>query len=51
MVHYDITDSAKPDSVMESTTDAVEWKLEVERVLPWLKFTSELITRYSLLLM
>ena len=27
----------KPDSVMESTIDAAEWKLEVERVLPLLK--------------
>lgn len=33
----EIADSAKPDSVMESTTDAAEWKLEVERVLPLLK--------------
>lgn len=33
----DITDSSKPDSVMESTIDAAEWKLEVERVLPLLK--------------
>ena len=32
-----IADSSKPDSVMESTTDAAEWKLEVERVLPLLK--------------
>lgn len=33
----EIADSSKPDSVMESTTDAAEWKLEVERVLPLLK--------------
>ncbi|KAJ7323375.1 Intraflagellar transport protein 57 [Desmophyllum pertusum] len=33
----DIADSSKPDSVMESTIDAAEWKLEVERVLPLLK--------------
>lgn len=33
----DIANSSKPDSVMESTTDAAEWKLEVERVLPLLK--------------
>jgi len=32
-----MVDSSKPDSVMESTTDAAEWKLEVERVLPLLK--------------
>ena len=32
-----MADSSKPDSVMESTTDAAEWKLEVERVLPLLK--------------
>ena len=30
-------DSKKPDSVLESTVDAAEWKLEVERVLPMLK--------------
>lgn len=33
----EMADSSKPDSVMESTTDAAEWKLEVERVLPLLK--------------
>lgn len=33
----EITDSSKPESVMESTIDAAEWKLEVERVLPLLK--------------
>ncbi|XP_020602976.1 intraflagellar transport protein 57 homolog [Orbicella faveolata] len=33
----EMVDSSKPDSVMESTTDAAEWKLEVERVLPLLK--------------
>lgn len=37
MFVQDIADSSKPDSVMESTTDAAEWKLEVERVLPLLK--------------
>ena len=30
-------ESTKPDSVLESTVDAAEWKLEVERVLPMLK--------------
>ncbi|CAB4010710.1 intraflagellar transport 57 homolog [Paramuricea clavata] len=30
-------ESNKPDSVLESTVDAAEWKLEVERVLPMLK--------------
>lgn len=33
----EINDSSKPESVMESTIDAAEWKLEVERVLPLLK--------------
>lgn len=33
----EITDSSKPESVMESSIDAAEWKLEVERVLPLLK--------------
>ena len=33
----EITDSSKPEYVMESTIDAAEWKLEVERVLPLLK--------------
>ena len=37
LVHKDVTDSSKPDSVMESTTDAAEWKLKVERVLLLLK--------------
>lgn len=32
-------DVSKPDEIMESTTDAAEWKLEVERVLPQLKYT------------
>ena len=29
----------KPDDIMESTTDAADWKMEVERVLPQLKVT------------
>lgn len=29
----------RPELIMESTTDATEWKLEVERVLPQLKVT------------
>ena len=29
----------KHEEIMESTTDATEWKLEVERVLPQLKVT------------
>jgi len=32
-------DSSKPDDILESTTDAANWKLEVERVLPQLKVT------------
>ncbi|KAL0966586.1 hypothetical protein UPYG_G00297120, partial [Umbra pygmaea] len=31
--------SSKPDSILESNTDAAEWNLEVERVLPQLKVT------------
>ena len=27
----------KPEEILHSTTDATEWKLEVERVLPQLK--------------
>lgn len=30
-------DHTKPDDILESNTDAEEWKLEVERVLPSLK--------------
>lgn len=29
----------RPELILESTTDATEWKLEVERVLPQLKVT------------
>ncbi|NXA36565.1 IFT57 protein, partial [Eudromia elegans] len=35
----DISDSAKQEEILESTTDAAEWNLEVERVLPQLKVT------------
>ncbi|XP_015233813.1 PREDICTED: intraflagellar transport protein 57 homolog isoform X1 [Cyprinodon variegatus] len=31
--------SSKPDEILESTVDAAEWRLEVERVLPQLKVT------------
>ncbi|KAM9322276.1 intraflagellar transport protein 57 homolog [Pholidichthys leucotaenia] len=31
--------SSKPDEILESTVDAAEWYLEVERVLPQLKVT------------
>ncbi|KAH3699822.1 hypothetical protein DPMN_074784, partial [Dreissena polymorpha] len=30
---------SKPEEIMESTTDAADWKMEVERVLPQLKVT------------
>ncbi|XP_070548078.1 intraflagellar transport protein 57 homolog [Ptychodera flava] len=30
---------SKPQEIMESTTDAIDWRLEVERVLPSLKVT------------
>ncbi|KAK1173585.1 hypothetical protein AOXY_G3736 [Acipenser oxyrinchus oxyrinchus] len=33
------SESSKPDEILESTTDAAEWNLEVERVLPQLKVT------------
>ena len=32
-------EKSKPEEIMESTTDAADWKLEVERVLPQLKVT------------
>lgn len=31
--------SSKPDDILESTVDAAEWNLELERVLPQLKVT------------
>ncbi|XP_053310957.1 intraflagellar transport protein 57 homolog [Spea bombifrons] len=33
------SESSKPDEILESKTDAAEWNLEVERVLPHLKVT------------
>ncbi|XP_043546165.1 intraflagellar transport protein 57 homolog isoform X2 [Chiloscyllium punctatum] len=33
------SESTKPEEILESTTDAAEWNLEVERVLPQLKVT------------
>ncbi|KAJ8272941.1 hypothetical protein GJAV_G00095280 [Gymnothorax javanicus] len=35
----DINGSSKPEDILESNTDAAEWNLEVERVLPQLKVT------------
>ncbi|XP_037691089.1 intraflagellar transport protein 57 homolog isoform X2 [Choloepus didactylus] len=35
----DMNESAKQEDILESTTDASEWSLEVERVLPQLKVT------------
>uniref|UniRef100_G1Q9M0 Intraflagellar transport protein 57 homolog n=1 Tax=Myotis lucifugus TaxID=59463 RepID=G1Q9M0_MYOLU len=35
----DLNESAKQEDILESTTDAAEWSLEVERVLPQLKVT------------
>ncbi|XP_039609922.1 intraflagellar transport protein 57 homolog [Polypterus senegalus] len=35
----EIMESSKPDEILESSTDATEWNLEVERVLPQLKVT------------
>jgi hypothetical protein len=34
-----LTDSQKPDDILESTTNTDGWKLELERVLPQLKVT------------
>lgn len=33
------SNTKKPDKILESTVDAEEWKLELERVLPELKLT------------
>ncbi|NXN08338.1 IFT57 protein, partial [Indicator maculatus] len=33
----DMNDTAKQEEILQSTTDAAEWNLEVERVLPQLK--------------
>ncbi|XP_077677112.1 intraflagellar transport protein 57 homolog isoform X3 [Eretmochelys imbricata] len=35
----DMNESTKQEEILESTTDAAEWNLEVERVLPQLKVT------------
>ncbi|OXB71867.1 UNVERIFIED_CONTAM: hypothetical protein H355_011228 [Colinus virginianus] len=35
----DVKDSTKQEEILQSTTDAAEWNLEVERVLPQLKVT------------
>lgn len=32
-------ESSKPEEILESTTDAADWRLEVERVMPQLKVT------------
>lgn len=40
MLNFQDKDSSKPDDIMESTIDASDWKLEVERVLPQLKVIS-----------
>ncbi|XP_041848403.1 intraflagellar transport protein 57 homolog [Melanotaenia boesemani] len=37
--HTDTELSTKPEEILESTVDAAEWNLEVERVLPQLKVT------------
>ncbi|XP_054335981.1 intraflagellar transport protein 57 homolog isoform X2 [Pongo pygmaeus] len=37
--HLDMNETAKQEDILESTTDAAEWSLEVERVLPQLKVT------------
>ncbi|NWY46790.1 IFT57 protein, partial [Sylvia atricapilla] len=34
-----VNDTAKQEEILQSTTDAAEWNLEVERVLPQLKVT------------
>ncbi|NXF04059.1 IFT57 protein, partial [Smithornis capensis] len=35
----DMNDTAKQEEILQSTTDAAKWNLEVERVLPQLKVT------------
>lgn len=35
----DVKDTTKQEEILQSTTDAAEWNLEVERVLPQLKVT------------
>lgn len=35
----DMNEPAKQEEILQSTTDAAEWNLEVERVLPQLKVT------------
>uniref|UniRef100_UPI0037E7C9D6 intraflagellar transport protein 57 homolog n=1 Tax=Semicossyphus pulcher TaxID=241346 RepID=UPI0037E7C9D6 len=37
--HTETDASSKPEEILESTVDAAEWNLEVERVLPQLKVT------------
>lgn len=37
--HTEAEPSSKPDEILESTVDAADWYLEVERVLPQLKVT------------
>ncbi|XP_035987247.1 intraflagellar transport protein 57 homolog isoform X3 [Fundulus heteroclitus] len=37
--HAQSEPSSKPDRILESTVDAAEWRLEVERVLPQLRVT------------
>ncbi|XP_034039408.1 intraflagellar transport protein 57 homolog [Thalassophryne amazonica] len=37
--HAEVEPSSKPDAILESTVDASEWYLELERVLPQLKVT------------
>ncbi|KAM7400029.1 hypothetical protein PAMA_004629 [Pampus argenteus] len=37
--HTEVEPASKPDDILESTVDAAEWNLEVERVLPQLKVT------------
>ena len=41
-------ESSKPEEIMESTQDAAEWKLEVERVMPQLKVTIRTDNKVSL---
>ncbi|NXX21954.1 IFT57 protein, partial [Podargus strigoides] len=36
---WDMNDTAKQEEILQSMTDAAEWNLEVERVLPQLKVT------------
>lgn len=47
-LYYQTDASSKPEEILESTTDAVDWRLEVERVTPQLKVTIRTDNKVSL---